>query len=195
MTRRNKRNNKKNPNRILETKDYPDYKFLFLWRELDLFITSINISYYWMASSFLKRIVGKISLQTIEAIYSILITLAFGSCVITLISVIAIFNSKWTKRFVFIKFAFSVFLSFGTAFIFLYVSNFPEATERLFNVTFPSINKQTSRILSTIITFLTSGGMGLITNILLSVISNYIYDYLKQKRANKSSPKKRETSA
>lgn len=79
----------------------------------------------------------------------------------------------------------AIFLVSATVLDTLYIFGFPREIQDLLESSLPSLGTQISGQVSQMVTFLTSGVAGIITTLVLNVLSNYIYDKLKRDRSRK----------
>jgi hypothetical protein len=92
-------------------------------------------------------------------------------------------NIKRLTNLVRVNFLAAATITALSIFLMLLMVNYPQRIEEFISITFPQIKKNTVSIISNVITYMTSGFAGLITTIVINVLSNYIYDKVKRKQS------------
>lgn len=95
---------------------------------------------------------------------------------------------KWLEQRVIFGYACGLVLVWVTSYMSLHISKYPQEVEHLMTVKFPNMGREAASVISKTATFLTSGAMSLVTNVVLNLLSSYIF--LKLRRNNTSMNKK-----
>lgn len=90
---------------------------------------------------------------------------------------------RWLEQRIIFGYVCGVALFWVTSYMSLRISKYPQEVEQLIAVKFPGIGRGVASTISRTATFLTSGVMSLVTNVVLNVFSSYIFLKLTQKKA------------
>jgi transcriptional regulator with XRE-family HTH domain len=145
----------------------------------------MNFTYVGIALYFLNT-TDKISIKSKLAVNLMLLTISAAGVITSSLSKREHKkvnpSIKKLEKLAKIKLAFSLLLSIAAGFLPAYLSRYPKEIEEFITVTFPGINNRVAEVVSKVVTFLTTGFIGLLTTLLLNILSSYIYDKIKQSR-------------